>query len=362
MIAATRRSAGSGRRGEHGRKHMRLARNAAFAAISLTAIGAALPAAAQQSVEQFYKGKVLTIEIGHPPGGSYDFYARLASAHMSKYIPGNPTIIVQSKPGGGGLLAVASFYRDAPRDGSMLGLFPETIADTQIFEPTVGKWNVKEFSYVGSFANVNPVFVERKGAPAKTVEEMRTISMNVGCSGRTGQSYQGPAALKAFAGMKFKLICGYPGSAEYVLALTKGEVDMVSSAWNQWKVEHPQELSDGTFVPMIQNGLTRHKDLPNLPLMQDLVQDPKLKQVFELVSAGAAIGRALMMPPGVPKDRLDAMRAAFDKMVADPVTIKDAASKNLELDPTPGIAVQKISDAIIDAPPDVIQMAAEAMK
>jgi hypothetical protein len=147
-----------------------------------------------------------------------------------------------------------------------------------------------------------------------------------------------------------------------VLALLKGEIDMVSSAWNQWKVEHPHEIEDGTLIPVIQNGLSRHKDLPNLPLMQDLVQDPKLKKVFELVSAGAAIGRALMTPPGVPRERVDALRTAFDQAVKDPALIKDAAGKNLELDPTPGIAVQKISDSIVGAPPEIIQMAAEAMK
>lgn len=327
----------------------------------LAAIGLAGPAQAQ-SAEQFYKGKTITILIGHPPGGSYDFYARLASAHMSEFIPGHPNIIVQSKPGGGGVLAVAYFYREGAKDGTMMGLFPETVAHTQIFEPSVGKWKVQEFSYIGSFANVNPVFMARKGAPAKTVEEMRAIPMNVGCSGRTGQSFQGPATLVAYAGMKFKLICGYPGSAEYVLALQKGEIDMVSSAWNQWKVEHGQEIKDGDLIPMIQNGLARHKDIPNIPLMQDLVQDPKLKKVFELVSAGAAIGRALMMPPGVPKERVDAMRQAFDKAVKDPALIKDAASKNLELDPTPGIEVQKISDSIVGAPPEIIQLATEAMK
>jgi tripartite-type tricarboxylate transporter receptor subunit TctC len=330
--------------------------------LALTALaGLARPAEAQ-SVEQFYKGKTITILIGHPPGGSYDFYARLASAHLAQYIPGHPTIIVQSKPGGGGVLAVAYFYREGAKDGTMLGLFPETIAHTQIFEPSVGKWKVQDFSYIGSFANVNPVFVARKGAPAKSVEEMRSVPMNVGCSGRTGQSFQGPATLVAYAGMKFKLICGYPGSAEYVLALLKGEIDMVSSAWNQWKVEHPHEIEDGTLIPMIQNGLRRHKDLPNIPLMQDLTQDPKLKQVFELVSAGSAIGRALMMPPGVPRDRVDALRAAFDRAVEDPALIKDAAGKNLELDPTPGIEVQKISDSIVNAPPEIIRLAAEAMK
>lgn len=330
------------------------------ATMSLAATGAS-PAAAQ-SVEQFYKGNTITILLGQPPGGSYDLYARLAADHMKRFIPGNPNIIVQSKPGGGGAVAVAYLYELAPKNGTMLGLFSETIGQTQLLEPTVGKWKLQEMTYIGSFSTVNAAFVRRKDAPAKTVEEMRTTPMNVGCSGRTSQSYQSPALLKNLAGFKFNIICGYPGSAEYVLALEKGEVDMVSSAWNQWTSAHPQKIASGEFVPVIQSGLRRHKDLPNIPLMQELVTDPKLKQVFEFASAGAAIGRALLAPPKVPQDRLDALRAAFDKVVKDPAFIADAKKRGAELDPTPGAEVQKASLAIISAPKDIVEIAAKGMQ
>ena len=325
-------------------------------------MGMGVSAVSAQSVEQFYKGKTITILLGQPPGGSYDLYARLAADYMRPLIPGNPNIVVQYKPGGGGATAVAFFYDQAPKDGTMLGLFSETIAQTQLLEPAVGKWKMQEMTYIGSFSSVNAAFVRRKDAPAKTVEDMRKTAMNVGCSGRTSQSYQSPAMLKNLAGFKFNIICGYPGSAEYVLALEKGEVDMVSSAWNQWTSVHMDKINSGAFVPVIQSGLRRHKDLRNIPLMQELVDDPKLKQVFEFTSAGAAVGRALLAPPKVPQDRIDALRAAFDKVVKEPAFIADAKKRGAELDPSPGAEVQKANLAIIGAPQDVIEVATKGMQ
>ncbi len=171
-------------------------------------------------------------------------------------------------------------------------------------QPDIGKWNMAEMPYIGSLAGVNAVFVRRRDAPAKTVEEMRKVSSNVGCTGKTSQSYQSAAMLRNLAGFQFKIICGYPGSAEYVLAMNRGEIDMVSSAWNQWAAGHRAEIDDGTFIPVIQTGLNAHKELANVPLMQEMVDDPTAKRVFEFFSAGSAIGRALIAPPQAPAGAL----------------------------------------------------------
>jgi tripartite-type tricarboxylate transporter receptor subunit TctC len=317
---------------------------------------------AAQSVEQFYKGKQMTITIGHPPGGSYDLYARLAADYMGKFLPGKPNIIVQHRPGGGGVKAVAWFYEQAPRDGSNMGLFPETIGHTQLLQPEIGKWKLEEMHYVGSFAPSNAAFMARKGAPATTVDGLRKTKITVGCTGRNSQSYQYPASLKALGDFKFNLVCGYPGSAEVILALTRGEVDMFSASWHAWAASHRQEIADGKLIPVIQGGLVRVKDLPNVPLMQEVVDDPKAKKVLEFISAGAAIGRALIAPPKVPADRLAALRAAFDKMVEDPAFQKDAAKRKADLEPTPGVEVQKYAHSIATAPKDVIAAAKKAIE
>lgn len=315
-----------------------------------------------QTVEEFYKANRITIMLGQPPGGSYDLYARLVANHMAKHLPGHPTIIVEHRPGGGGVRASQFFYTQSPRNGSVLGLFSETIAHTPLLQPEIGKWNVGEMSYVGSFAPVNAAFVARKEAPAQTPAEMRQKTMNVGCTGRSSQSYQSPALLKNLGGFKFNLICGYPGSKEYVLALIRGEVDMVSSAWNQWRAGHRAEIADGSLIPKIQAGLVRHKELPNVPLMQELVDDPMVKKVIEFASAGSAIGRAVIAPPQVPADRLAALRLAFDKMMKDPDFLRDAERVLAEVDPTPGAEVDKVIQQILKTPPDIVEKAAKAME
>jgi tripartite-type tricarboxylate transporter receptor subunit TctC len=322
---------------------------------------AGTPSAAQPA-EQFYKGRNVTIVLGHPPGGSYDMYARLAANHMRKHIPGNPNIIVEHRPGGGGVRAVLYFYNQAPRDGSVMGLFPETIAHTQVLQPEIGKWKMQEMSYVGSFTSVNATFVRRKDAPAKTPEEMRRIPSNAGCTGKTSQAYQAAAILKNLGGFQFKIICGYPGSADYVLAMQRGEIDLVSSAWNQWRSNHQTEIQTGVLVPVMQTGLRRNKELQNIPLLQELVDDPTSKKVIEFYSAGSAIGRALMVPPRVPAERLEVLRTAFMNLVKDPDFLRDAERVKAEIDPTPGAEVQQDVADILAAPKDTMDRANKAME
>jgi tripartite-type tricarboxylate transporter receptor subunit TctC len=168
--------------------------------------------------------------------------------------------------------------------------------------------------------------------------------------------------LKVLAGYQFEIICGYKGSADSVLAMERGEVDFVSSAWNSWRATHMSVIEAGEFIPLIQGGLRRNKEMANVPLMQEIVDDPQAKKVIEFASAGAAIGRALIAPPGIAPDRLAALRSAFDKMVADPAFLADAERRKLEIEPLPGVEVQRIALDILNAPQDIIDRATDAMK
>jgi tripartite-type tricarboxylate transporter receptor subunit TctC len=329
-------------------------------AAALAAIAGAVPAAAQ-TPEAFYKGKTITVVLGHPPGGSYDLYARLAADHMKRFIPGSPNIIVQHRPGGGGVAAVRWFYAQAPRDGTAMGLFTETIGHTQLLQPEVGKWNVAEMAYVGSFAPSNAAMVVRKGAPATTAEAMRNTPVVTACTGVNSQSYQYPSSLKTLGGFKFNIVCGYPGSAEIMLAVHRGEADMFSGSWHVWRATQQAGLKDGSLIPAIQGGLKRTRELAQVPLMQELVDDPRKKKILEFISAGSAIGRALITPPGTPADRIAALRAAFDQLVQDPAFLADAEKRTADIEPEPGVEVQGFSDAIARAPKDIVQAAAEAM-
>jgi tripartite-type tricarboxylate transporter receptor subunit TctC len=329
-----------------------------IAALVLMAFAA--ETAAADPVEDFYKGRELTILIGHPPGGSYDLYAQLAAQHLGKFIPGNPTVIVQSMPGGAGSRAAAHFYVQAPHDGSMIALFPETIAYIQLMDPVQGKWDVTKMNYIGSFAPVNAAFVIHKGSSFKDAQDLYKGKSNVGCSGRASQSFQYSAALKALTGMPLNIICGYDGSSAYTLALMRGEVDMVSKAWNAMRVEDKDTLENGTLIPILQGGLKREPELPNVPLMQELTEDPTAKKALVFLSSGAAIGRALLAPQNIPADRLAALRSAFDKLVVDPEFLADAKKRDIYINPTPGVEVQQTSDAIIHTPKDVVALTAKA--
>ncbi|HMA72417.1 MAG TPA: tripartite tricarboxylate transporter substrate-binding protein [Xanthobacteraceae bacterium] len=338
---------------------MPLIRRGLAAILSTIACAATFPAAAQ-SVENFYESHEVTLLIGHPPGGSYDLYAQLAAAHIGKFIPGNPTVIVQSMPGGAGSKAASYFYARAPKDGSMIALFPETIAYVQLMDPAQGRWDVTKMSYVGSFAPVNTAFMIHKGSKITSTEDLFKDKVNVGCSGRASQSFQYPATLKVIAKMPLNIICGYDGSSAYTLALLRGEVDLVSKAWNSWRAEDKDNIDNGTFIPLLQAGLKRTPELPNVPLMQEIVTDPTAKTAIEFVSAGAAIGRALLAPQNIPADRLAALRAAFDKVVVDKDFLAEAQKRSIYIEPTPGAEVQKYSDAIIKTPKNIVDLVAKA--
>jgi tripartite-type tricarboxylate transporter receptor subunit TctC len=326
-----------------------------------TLAGAIAEPAAAQTPEQFYKGKTVILMLGHPPGGSYHMYATLAANHLKKHLPGNPNVILEHRPGGGGVRAVRHFYSNAPRDGSVIGLFPETIGHTEILQPEVGQWKTQEMTYIGTFSGVGAVMMRRSNAPAKTIAEMRKMTSSVGCTGKTSQAYQTAALMKNLGGFQFKIICGYPGSAEYVLALVRGEVDLVASAWLQWRTSHTADIASGKMVPVVQTGLRRNRELPDLPLMQELIEEPTAKKVIEFVSAGTAFGRALIAPPGVPADRIAALRAAFDGLVKDPAFLKDAERAKAQIDPTPGAELQQDLVAMFQAPKDIVDRAKVAM-
>ena len=327
---------------------------------TIFALGMATPAVAQSPAE-FYKGKTITIVLGHPPGGSYDLYARLAADHLKRFIPGNPNIIVQHRPGGGGVAAVRWFHAQAPRDGTSIGLFAETIGHTQLLTPEQGQWKVEEMTYIGTFTPSNAAFVIRKSAPTVNAEAMRKTPVTVACTGVNSQSYQYPASLKELGGFKFIIVCGYPGSAEVMLAIHRAEADMFSGSWHVWRATQQAGLKDGSLIPVIQGGLKRTEELKDVPLMQELVDDPRKKQVIEFISAGSAIGRALIAPSNVPADRIAALRTAFDQLVLDPAFRADAAKRSADLEPAPGQVVQGYSDTIAKAPKDVVEAAALAM-
>ncbi len=337
------------------------------ATVALAALVAAMwPACAQttgtSTSDAFFKDKTVRIMVGHAPGGGFDAYARLAADMLKKHLPGVATIIVENKPGGGGLIASAHFYAQAARDGTMMAVFPEQLANNQVLQPKLAQWKIEEMRYVGSFAPVNSGLLLRRGAAVKSVADMQSIESSVGCDGVNSQGYQYPSMLKNLGGFKFKMVCGYRGSPEYLLALEKGEVDIASNAWNALRISHRDKIKNGEVILFAQGGLRRDPEIAETPLLQDLVSAADAKEAISFASSGAAIGRALLLPPGVAAERVAYLRRVFDQMVTDPDMIAIAKSRSLTLAPTPGAEVDKIVAGILKAPKELVEKAATAMK
>ncbi len=333
-----------------------------FTAVMVAAASLYSVAAHADAVADFYKGKDITIAVGYSPGGSYDTYARMLSDVLSKHIPGNPNIIVQNMPGSGGKKLANYLYNVAPTDGTYFGFLADAFVVSQMLQPKKVKYDPSKFVPIGSITPVNPVTMVGRNSPAKTVEEARKNQFATACTGKGSQSFIMPAMMKYFLDFKVKIICGYKGSAPGTLALERGEVDAQSSAWASWRIRHKDQIADGTFTPIVQVGLVRESELPNVPLMQDLTDNSKHKQVLKFVSSGAGIGRSMTAPPGVAADRIAAIRKAFNAAVKDADFLAAAAKRNSVVNPVTGEELEMIIANVLATPDDLVELAREAIQ
>jgi tripartite-type tricarboxylate transporter receptor subunit TctC len=328
---------------------------AALAALAVAGIG--LAGAAAQAAPNF-KGK----EIGFSVGGSYTLYARMVGEAMERHLPGNPNIIVQNTRGAGGVKAANYLANVAPQDGTYLGWLADSMAVSQLLFPKKKKFDGRKFFAIGSVTNVNPTMVIHKRAGVKTYKELMTKEVILGCSGRGSQTYVNGRSMREFLGFKFKMICGYGGSAPQTLAMLRGEVDAQSSAWASWRIRQPHLFKDGTLIPLVQVGLKKEADLQHIPLAIDLAKDDKARAALTFISSMGAIGRWLSAPPGTPADVVAALRDAFDKSMKDPKFLAEAKKRDANVDPTSGVELQKLIAQAYETPQEIIESTQRGLK
>ena len=327
------------------------------------AAGSSIPSAARaDTVADFYKGRDVTFIVGFSVGGSYGAYARMLARHMAQYVPGKPNMITKHLQGGGGSRAANYLYNAAPKDGTMLGFLADSLAVGQLMFPKKAKYDASKMRYIGRLTPVNPVLMINKGHKAKTIQDAMKHQVIVSCSGRNNQSYMFPKATKELLGVKFKQVCGYAGSAPQTMAQERGDIDAQSSAWISWKIRKWDKIQRGELIPLIQYGLEREKDLPNIPLPQDMTKDADNKKIFRFLFAGGAVGRTLIAAPGVPMDRVKALRAAFQKTMKDPKFLADAKKANANIDPLDGAALDKITAEVLATEKRLVNQARNIMK
>ena len=315
-------------------------------------------AASADPIEDFYKGKALEMVAPTSPGGDYDLRARLVSRHMGRFIPGNPTIVARNMPGGLGVAAANYLARVAPRDGTVLHAIFQNMPVLQAIGSQGVEFDVRKFGWIGNTTNSPNVINSWHTTGIKTIQDVMTRELVVGAPGAASTSYIYPAALNALVGTKFKIVAGYPGGNDVNLAMEKGEVGgRGSNSWASWKSGHPHWLAEKKVTILVQIGLERAPDLPDVPLMFELAKNEEDRQVLTFMSADMGISRAFVTTPDVPPARLEALRNAFDRMVKDADFLAEAEKMKMDIAPTRGVEAQKVAESMLSMPPNIVQRA-----
>lgn len=288
-----------------------------------------------EPVADFYRGKTIRIIIGVSIGGAYGLFSQLASRHIGRFIPGSPTVIIQSMPGAGGLVALNHLGTTAPRDGTVLTLAYVTIVQEGLFNHKA-KFDPGAFQWIGRFASLEVLGVASSSSGIRSLEDAKKREVIVGAAGLTNVPGQSPLILNRIAGTKFKLVSGYTGTGQTFIALERGEVEVAATSMDTIRALHWDKLKRGEFVPIFLQAGRRLKDFPSVPTLLEFSNNEVEKAFLSVFSITADIGRSLATPPGIPKDRLEALRKAFDAMIADPAFKADVEKLRIELDPMSG--------------------------
>ncbi|MGQ0663237.1 MAG: Bug family tripartite tricarboxylate transporter substrate binding protein [Pseudomonadota bacterium] len=322
--------------------------------------GAAAPAVAQPAAE-FYRGKTIDLLIGFSPGGGYDTYGRVLARHLGKHLPGNPKVVAKNMPGAGSLRLANFIYAVAAKDGTVIGTFARGLA----MDPLLGgegiQFDAKKFTWIGSMNNEVSVCASWHTSPVKTWADLLTHELVVGGLGSGADTDTFPLVLRNVLGAKLKLITGYPGGADILLAMERGEVTgRCGWSWSTVKSRSPAWLKEGKVNLLVQMSLNKHPDIPLVPLVMDLARNEEQKQILRIIFARQVMGRPFAAPPGLPADRAAALRRAFDAALQDPELIAEAEKADLELNPVTGEGIAALVEEIYKTPPEIAAKAATA--
>jgi tripartite-type tricarboxylate transporter receptor subunit TctC len=311
-------------------------------------------------VEDFYKGKTVSLLIGYSVGGGYDAYARLLARHLGKHIPGSPSVVPQNMTGAGSLKAANYVYSVAPKDGSVIGTFSRSMGIAPLIDKA--EFDSTKFTWLGSVTDEVSLCVARHDAPVKTFSELLVAPATFGAEGAGSDPNIFASFYRNVLGAKIKVVTGYPGTNEIQLAVERGEVDgLCGLSWSTLKGRYPHWLKDKRANILVQAGIKKQPELPDVPAASELAKHPDQTQVLKLLLIGQAMARPFAAPPGIPADRRAALIAAFERTTADPDFLAEAERLNFEVNP---VSANKLDALLAEAyatPKDVIAKAAKAM-
>lgn len=314
----------------------------------------------------FYKGKTITIVVGTSAGGGYDSYARLLGRYLGKHIPGAPDVIVSNMPGGGSKVAAGYVARVAPKDGTFIAAPYATEPLAPILEDKSGlNYDPNKVNYLGSAASDDYLCVVRPDAPATTFEDMFKTQIVMGGVAEVSETGYIPILLNNLLGTKFKVVLGYPGSREIMMAIEKGEINgMCGLGWTSLEAQYPAMLDNGEVKIFLQenNQGLPEVDKRGVPLSISYARNDEQHRILEIINSQEIYSRPYFVATEVPAERLQILRDAFMQTWRDPGLLKDAANIHLDVGPTSGEDVQALLRKVYANPPEILQKAKEAIK
>ena len=316
-----------------------------------------------QTPEAFFRGRQLTFLIGAGAGGGYDVYFRTFARYVVRHIPGNPSIVPKNMPAASGLAAANTLYTSAERDGSTIAAFPNNIPMDPLFGNPGARYDAQKLNWLGSIGKLENVCATWITSPIKTIEQAREREVIVAGAGATSNSVIMPRVLNTLIGTRFKVVAGYDPGSGMTLALESGETEGVCGlSWSTIKAARPHWISDHKLNVLVQLGLAKLKELPDVPAALDLVTDPVKRKVLELILIRQEPGRPVAAPPGVPADRLAVLRRAFEDTMTDPEFLAEAERLQLEIDPLSAHDIDKLLADAYATEKAIIQQAAELIE
>jgi tripartite-type tricarboxylate transporter receptor subunit TctC len=329
---------------------------------------AALPAGgvlAQEPSAQFFRGKQINLIVGSSAGGGYDIYARLLARHLSKYVPGNPVVVITNMPGAASNTAAAHIYNVAPKDGTVIGaLQTAAVLDPLFGDPTRTKHDASKFIYLGSATIDYYICIARADAAVKSFKDLLTQELIIGASQPGTSTRDFPALLNSMAGTKFRIVSGYPGTREITLAIEKDEVQgLCGFSWSSLSAQKPDWLKTGFIRVLAQEHDKGHPAVNRMgvPLAVDFAKSPANRRIMELIYSSETFGRPYMLPPGVPADRVAVLRKAFMAALRDNDLLAEAQKIGLDLDPISGEELQALAEKIYATPATIVEQARQAV-
>jgi tripartite-type tricarboxylate transporter receptor subunit TctC len=319
----------------------------------ITAVLSTAAPALADPVADFYKGKTISLIVGSGPGGGYDLSARLVAQHLPRFVPGNPNVAVRNMPGASSNVAALHVFNVAARDGSVLGMFQPTFVVDKINDRSL-KYEPDQFTWIGRVDTSTLVGIVWHASPVQTIADAKRKQAVLAGIASSGTAATVPWALNQIVGTKFKVALGYSSSADVGLAIERGEADGTgSTSWDYLETK-PEWLAQKKITFLYTIALTRYREIPDIPTILELTDKATDRRVLGLIASGSTIGRSIVAPPDVPRERAAALRLALDGMLKDPDFLADANARRLGVDPLPGPELARIVAEVMGAPADVI--------